>query len=203
MEANSGVWLRITRTRVAPLTASPSWQRSIQCSRRKQRSVALVPILIGHHSGRYLVRLHRASRCAPGADPFAWAPPAQSSARSSRRSLHAVLSLNHTLPCGCSSVPGLSFRGTLPLAPAIFMLTLRARWLQCSSSCVAKATATQGRSCSPAGERVQGAVRNGNVFVDVAGGPPKQMLFMQLVMHTPWLSSSSTRRRSLPEESVS
>ena len=116
-----------------------------------------------------------------------------------------MLSLNHTLPYGCSSVPGLWLMGTLALAPAIFMLTLRARWLQRSSSYVAKATAKQGRSCSPASERVQGAVRNGNVFVDVAGGPPKQMLFMQLVMHTPWRLSSSfpptilTRRKRILE----
>ena len=89
------------------------------------------------------------------------------------------------MSCSCSNVPSLSHILTLPLAPAIFMLTFRAQWLQCASLYVAESTAKQGRSCSLASKLVLHVMHNGNVFIDFAVGIPRQMLFMQLVMHAP------------------
>ena len=86
------------------------------------------------------------------------------------------------MSCSCSNVPSLSHILTLPLAPAIFMLTFRA---QCASLYVAESTAKQGRSCSLASKLVLHVMHNGNVFIDFAVDIPRQMLFMQLVMHAP------------------
>ena len=111
--------------------------------------------------------------------------PGESPARPSWRSWHASLSFHRTSPYSCSNVPGLAFTVTLPLAPAIFMLKSRLQWLQRSLLHVAKSSGKQGRSCSLASTRTQPGMRNGHVFMEVAGFLPKQMPLMQLVMHTP------------------
>ena len=166
--------------RRAPSTASPSRQRSIRRSRRKQCSAARMSISVGHRSGRWPVHSRCASRRSLRAEPYAAcirerALPDPAGEGGTRR-FHFIALLRTAAP---------TFTVTLPLAPAIVVLMSRVQWLQCSLVHVAKASGKQGRSCSLASTRTRPGMRNGHVSMEVAGFLPKQMPLMRLVMHTP------------------
>ena len=77
------------------------------------------------------------------------------------------------------------------------MLTFRVQLLQWSSLYVTKSTAKQGSSCSLASKRTQQAMGNEGVFIEVAVDLRKQMLLMQLVVHTPSIVSRLIRRKRI------
>jgi hypothetical protein len=93
--------------------------------------------------------------------------------------------------------PRLWFIVILSLAPGIFMLTFRVQLLQWSSLYVTKSTAKQGSSCSLASKRTQQAMGNEDAFIEVAVDLRKQMLLMQLVVHTPSIVSRLIRRKRI------